>query len=175
MLVTLEKFYARKGMGTTISFVKLWRHSHRSFLFCGNKLKLKQIMLPFQESVYRTSFDTHFTNLAGITKRSSKALNPPSMRTHFTAVSAASEEQYSNCGKVCNPYDAWENVSVMTREGKVQESNLFIFNFFIILRGCNCAKFALKYGSARPQKSLEQYVGLRKTANLSYTSVRIPS
>ena len=132
-------------------------------------------MLPFQESVYRTSFDTHFTNLAGITKRSSKALNPPSMRTHFTAVSAASEEQYSNCGKVCNPYDAWENVSVMTREGKVQESNLFIFNFFIILCRCNCTKFALKYGSARPQKSLEQYVGLRKTANLSYTSVRIPS
>ena len=129
MLVTLEKFYARKGMGTTISFVKLWRHSHRSFLFCGNKLKLKQIMLPFQESVYRTSFDTHFTNLAGITKRSSKALNPPSMRTHFTAVSAASEEQYSNCGKVCNPYDAWENVSVMTREGKVQESNLFFLIF----------------------------------------------
>ena len=114
-------------------------------------------MLPFQESVYRTSFDTHFTYLAGITKRSSKA--------HFTAVSAASEEQYSNCGKVCNPYDAWENVSVMTREGKVQESNLFFFNFFIILRGCNCAKFALKYGSARPQKSLEQYAGLRKTAN----------
>ena len=89
-------------------------------------------MLPFQESVYQTSFDTHFTNLAGITKRSSKALNPPSMHTHFTAVSAASEEQYSNCGKVCNSYDAWENVSVMTREGKVQESNLF-FSIFLNL------------------------------------------
>ena len=87
-------------------------------------------MLPFQESVYRTSFVTHFTHLAGITKRSSKALNPPSMRTHFIAVSAASEEQYSNCAKVCNPYDAWGNVSAMIREGKVQESNLFFFSFF---------------------------------------------
>ena len=86
-------------------------------------------MLPFQERVYRTSFVTHFTHLAGITKRSSKALNPTSMRTHFTAVSAASEEQYSNCGKVCNPYDAWENVSVMTGERKVQESNLFFLIF----------------------------------------------
>ena len=86
-------------------------------------------MLPFQESVYRTSFDTHFTYLAGITKRSSKALNPPSMLTHFTAVSAASEEQYSNCGKVCNPYDAWENVSAMIRERKVQESNFFFLIF----------------------------------------------
>ena len=86
-------------------------------------------MLPFQERVYRTSFVTHFTHLAGITKRSSKALNPPSMLTHFTAV-CASEDLYSNCGKVCNPNNAWGNVSVMTREGKVQESNLFFFSFF---------------------------------------------
>ena len=87
-------------------------------------------MLPFQESVYRTSFVTHFTHLAGITKRSSKALNPPSMRTRFTTESAASEDQYSKCGKVCNSYNAWENVSAITREGKVQESNLFFFIFF---------------------------------------------
>ena len=114
-------------------------------------------MLPFQESVYRTSFDTHFTYLAGITKRSSKA--------HFTAVSAASEEQYSNCGKVCNPYDAWETCQWWQERERCRRAICFFFNFFIILRGCNCAKFALKYGSARPQKSLEQYAGLRKTAN----------
>ena len=61
------------------------------------------------------------------------------------------------------------------KRGKGAGEQFVFFNFFIILRGCNCAKFALKYGSARPQKSLEQYVGLRKTANLSYTLVRIPS
>ena len=88
-------------------------------------------MLPFQESVYRTSFDTHFTYLAGITKRSSKALYPPSMLTHFTAVSAASEDQYSKCNSYNAWENAWENVSAMTREGKVQESNLvFFFHFF---------------------------------------------
>ena len=62
MLVTQEKFYARKEIGTTIlhsiTIEAKWRHflnSHRLFSFHEDKPKQKEIRLPFSGKFPSTS------------------------------------------------------------------------------------------------------------------------
>ena len=77
MLVTSEKFYARKGMGTVQNLPRKQTLSIVQLVHINNSPKsLKQCSV---------RSPTKFIS-AGITKRSSNAPNLPSMRTHFAAV-----------------------------------------------------------------------------------------
>ena len=77
MLVTSEKFYARKGMGTVQNLPRKQTLSIVQLVHINNSPKsLKQ---------FSVRSPTKFIS-AGITKRSSNAPNLPSMRTHFAAV-----------------------------------------------------------------------------------------
>ena len=82
MLVTSEKFYARKGMGTVQNLLRKQTLSIVQLVHINNSPKsLKQCSV---------RSPTKFIS-AGITKRSSNAPNLPSMRTHFAAVSYSVE------------------------------------------------------------------------------------